>query len=108
MLKAKRNQINVVTNQIHHIHHAIQSLPSLHIHLNVLPSRNIPLVRQRNSRETQTIRDIARGNSGIAQRGKHLPAAVRSRTGHETGCTPAVEGVVVPGSTGLVGQVADG
>lgn len=115
MLKAKRHQIMIITNQIksHPLLHKStmqQSLPiSQHpTNLNVLPSRNIPVIWQRNSRETQTISDIPRRNGGIAQSGKHLPALVRGRTGHETSCTPAVEGVVVPGSPGLVGQVTDG
>lgn len=75
--------------------------------LSVLPSRNITLIRQSQSRETQAISKIARRNGRIADGGKHLPALVSGWAGHEPARAPAVEGVVRPGGTGLVGQVAD-
>lgn len=75
--------------------------------LSVLPSRNITLIRQGESRETQTISNIARGDGRIANSGKHLPALVGGRAGHEPARAPAVEGVVRPRGAGLVGQVTD-
>lgn len=75
--------------------------------LSVLPGRHITLIRQSQSREPQTISNVAQRNGRIADGGKHLPALVGGRAGHEPAGATAVEGVVRPGGTRLVGQVAD-
>lgn len=81
--------------------------PTRLLRLNILPSRNITLVRHRNGRETQTIIGVTGGHGRIGRGDKDLPALVGGRTGHESACAPGVEGIVRQGVASLVGESAD-
>lgn len=78
-----------------------------HIASNILPRRNLPRIGQRESREPQTVIHIPRRHRGILRSNKHLPPLIRRRTRHEPIRVPAVEGIMRPRLTALVGEGSD-